>query len=87
MIKLFSLESRLWAANIINVVAMFTGLLKVIEVHSGASVSVLMYGMFAFIQITFAEMAWKNRSYTTFGGMMICFCVSLTIMVLACLWP
>jgi uncharacterized protein with PQ loop repeat len=84
--KLFSIESRLWLANGINILALLVQLLKILETRSVAGLSVPTWFMFAFIQITLAESAYRSKQRSAFIGMSACCVISLFIAVLAILW-
>ncbi|MEI7741179.1 MAG: hypothetical protein WCJ29_01615 [bacterium] len=84
--RFFSLEARLWAANAINIVALLIQLWKIVEDRSAVGVSAPSYLMFAFIQATLAEMAYKNKQRSTLIGMTACCAASIAIASLAWMW-
>ena len=69
--KIFSLETRVWTAGVVNVLAWALQPETVIRTRnvSGLSVPMLILGIY--IQLTFAQLGWKQKEWGQFWGMAI----------------
>ena len=86
MRKLLSLESRLWVSSFLNVVALGFGLNSILEAGSVKGQSPWMYGIFLFMQITFAEAGYRKRLWGQFYGMAASAVVTIVVLILIFLW-
>lgn len=86
MKKLWSLGTRLWLASIFNVLALISGLWSIWLAQNVKGQSPIMYGMFLFIQLTFAEAGFEKKLWGQFWGMAASAVITITILILILAW-
>lgn len=81
-----SLDSRLWVSSILNVIAVGCGLISILATRSVQGQSPIMYGMFLFMQITYAEAGYRNKLWGQFWGMAASAVITSVILSLIFAW-
>lgn len=66
--RLFSLERRMWGANIVNVLALAAGPYSLLSARKADGVSLPMFFLFLFIQATYLEHGWREKKRRQFCG-------------------
>jgi uncharacterized protein with PQ loop repeat len=80
--KLFSLDSRVWSASFLNVVAMGSQLHALWITRNADSMSLVMLVIFMYVQVTFTQLGYRNKSWGLFWGMLICLVITILITIL-----
>ncbi len=69
MTKLLSLNSRAWSASFFNVAAMALQLRALWTTKNVGGISLGMMVIFLYVQITFAQVGYRDKSWALFWGM------------------
>ncbi len=80
--KIFSLDSRVWAASFLNVAAMASQLWTLLSTKNATGVSLTMLIIFICVQLTFAQVGYKAKVWGQFWGMIASAAITTTIAVL-----
>lgn len=86
MERLLSLDSRLWISSFLNVFALASGLWSIVSAQSVRGQSPIMYLMFLFMQLTFAEAGYKKKLWGQFWGMAASAVITIIVLCLIFLW-
>lgn len=78
--KMFSLETRAWSAGFFNVLAWILQVVETSRTGTAPAIGFLLMG--AYIQLTFAQIGWKEKTWGQFWGMTIGATLTLTVLVL-----
>ena len=84
--KLLSLDSRMWISSTLNVIGVGFGLLAILQAGHIKGQSPMMYSIFLFIQVTYAESGYKMKIWPQFWGMSVSAVISIIILTLIFLW-
>jgi hypothetical protein len=84
--KVFSLNSRAWSASILNVFAMASAFWTLWSSHDAKGTSFIMLGLFLYVQITFAQTGYRDKSWALFCGMVFSAFFTVGCIVLAILY-
>lgn len=80
--KLFSLNNRAWSASFFNVVAMFLQFWAIWSTRNSGGVSLGMMAIFLYVQITYAQVGYRDKSWALFWGMILSACFTVSVIVL-----
>ncbi len=69
--KLFSLDGRAWSASFVNIVAMALQFWALWTTNNVGGTSLGMLAIFLYVQITFAQLGRRDKSWALFWGMAI----------------
>ncbi len=78
-----SLEGRVWSASILNAVAVGAQLLTLLTTKNPAGLSLIMLGIFLYVQVTYAQLGWRTKQWAMLGGMAASAVFSTAVIVLA----
>ena len=85
MKRLLSLEARVWSASILNAVAVGAQLWTLIVTKNPAGLSLIMLGIFLYMQVTYAQLGLRTKQRAMFWGMAASAVFTSTIIALALL--
>lgn len=86
MKKLLSLDFRLWVSSILNVIALLSGLIAILQTHNVKGQSPTMYVMFLLMQVTFAEAGFRKKLWGQFFGMTVSAVITIIVLCLIFVW-
>ena len=69
--KIFGLDTRVWSAGGFNVLAWAVQLESVVRTKSVSGLSLTMLVLAIYIQLTFAQVGWREKAWGQFWGMII----------------
>lgn len=86
MKRLLSLEARVWSASILNAVAVGAQLWTLAVTKNPAGLSLIMLGIFLYMQVTYAQLGFRTKQRAMFWGMAASAFFTSAIIVLALLF-
>lgn len=86
MKRLLSLEARVWSASILNAVAVGAQLWTLVVTKNPAGLSLIMLGIFLYMQVTYAQLGFRTKQRAMFWGMAASAAFTSAIIVLALLF-
>ncbi|OGZ44803.1 MAG: hypothetical protein A2844_01225 [Candidatus Ryanbacteria bacterium RIFCSPHIGHO2_01_FULL_48_80] len=86
MKHLLSLEARVWSASILNAVAVGAQLWTLVVTKNPAGLSLIMLGIFLYMQVTYAQLGLRTKQRAMFWGMATSAVFTSAIIVLALLF-
>lgn len=86
MKRLLSLDARLWFSSFLNFLALTNGLWSIWKAQTVQGQSAIMYGMFLFMQLTFAEARYKKKLWGQFWGMAASAVITIIVLGLIFMW-
>jgi uncharacterized protein with PQ loop repeat len=81
VIKVLSLNSRAWQASFLNVLAMALQLFTLCTTKNIGGISLGMLGIFLYVQVTFAQVGHRDKSWALFWGMAASALLTTTIII------
>ena len=88
--ELFSLEMAAWLASFLNVIAMAFQLRSLIKAWDAKGVSLVMLGVFCYVQATYMRVGYHSGQWALFWGMLFSLlftAASAGIVVYLRYWP
>lgn len=86
MKRLLSLDVRLWLSSSLNFFALASGLWSILSAQSVKGQSPIMYAMFLFVQLTYAEAGYKKKLWGQFWGMTASAVITIIVLGLIFAW-
>jgi hypothetical protein len=81
MQKFFSLDNRAWSASFVNILAMALQFWTLLTTRNVGGISLGMLAIFLYVQITFAQVGRRDKSWALFWGMAISAVITTTIIL------
>ena len=78
---MLSLKNRMWAASILNAVALASELMTLYRNNSAKELSLTMVSIFLFMQITYMEQGVRTRSFSLAIGMFLSAAISVIMFI------
>lgn len=82
MRKLFSLENRAWSASFFNIAAMALQFWTLWTTRNPGGLNFGMLAIFLYVQVTFAQVGYRDKSWALFWGMVFSAIFTTAIIVL-----
>jgi len=84
MKKLLSLDNRAWSASFLNAAAMANGFWTVWTSRNVSGTSLVMMVIFLYVQVTYAQIGYRDKSRALFWGMVVSavFTIAIILFVL-----
>ena len=78
-----SLQNRIWAAGILNIIALLFQIANLIQTRNSTGISLVTFLIFIFLNATLAQAGYKNKDWGQFWCMLIATLLMAAIFIMA----